>query len=171
MPTLRRKTLLISTANRSEVKRAPCAVQYLLLAINGLSARSPFFVRVPRLGETAEPLQYQGLFTGIEKKEGKLQKDCMDSTQSVFALVQSSSRLVGEFVGYGHCMTTFDTNDEQGWIEHIVHDHLVYKLSTHCICWFCDHGEYSTETNSTVAVGRAMPHRCIILRSISGLKT
>ncbi|KAI0182440.1 hypothetical protein EV127DRAFT_320028, partial [Xylaria flabelliformis] len=43
-----------------------------------------------------------------------------------------------EFAGYGSCEQTFDLNDVNNWIEHIISVHLQEKLPKVAICWFCD---------------------------------
>ncbi|KAH6990434.1 hypothetical protein BKA56DRAFT_206951 [Ilyonectria sp. MPI-CAGE-AT-0026] len=57
------------------------------------------------------------------------------------------SRLLCEWVEYGHCGATFNVNDEEGWISHIVQSHLGNNFPTHCVCWFCD-GEFIAQSNS-----------------------
>ncbi|KAI0852091.1 hypothetical protein F5Y00DRAFT_206687 [Daldinia vernicosa] len=42
-----------------------------------------------------------------------------------------------EFVGFG-CNQTFNFNEVDAWIEHIIADHLLHKLPSKAICWFCD---------------------------------
>ncbi|KAJ2986913.1 hypothetical protein NUW58_g4806 [Xylaria curta] len=43
-----------------------------------------------------------------------------------------------EFVGYHHCDEYFDPDDVEGWIEHIVTEHLDNHLPKKVICWYCD---------------------------------
>ncbi|KAI0107829.1 hypothetical protein GGR51DRAFT_559163 [Nemania sp. FL0031] len=43
-----------------------------------------------------------------------------------------------EFVGYTNCDLVFPVNDVEGWIEHIVSDHLHGRLPSICRCWYCD---------------------------------
>ncbi|KAI0842910.1 hypothetical protein F5Y06DRAFT_76436 [Hypoxylon sp. FL0890] len=43
-----------------------------------------------------------------------------------------------EFVGLGSCDVTFNYDETEAWIEHIVTDHLRDKLPNKAVCWFCD---------------------------------
>ncbi|KAI0147828.1 hypothetical protein GGR57DRAFT_246557 [Xylariaceae sp. FL1272] len=43
-----------------------------------------------------------------------------------------------EFVGYGECQLTFDFDDVERWIEHIIGAHLHDRLPKRALCWFCD---------------------------------
>lgn len=61
----------------------------------------------------------------------------------------SPSRLPCEFVGYDHCEETFNIDDKDGWISHIIQCHLGNNFPPRCICWFCDE-EYVAQSSSTV---------------------
>jgi hypothetical protein len=43
-----------------------------------------------------------------------------------------------EFVGYGYCDETFDLDDVDSWINHIISQHLDNHLPKKAVCWFCD---------------------------------
>ncbi|KAI0137282.1 hypothetical protein BJ170DRAFT_51407 [Xylariales sp. AK1849] len=47
-----------------------------------------------------------------------------------------------EFVGYAHCNRLFDADDTDGWMQHILFDHLQGRLPSDCLCWFCDDIEF-----------------------------
>ncbi|KAI1112800.1 hypothetical protein F5Y14DRAFT_420264 [Nemania sp. NC0429] len=48
------------------------------------------------------------------------------------------SRLPCEFIGYAECKESFDFNDVDSWIEHIICNHLKGCLPPKSVCWFCD---------------------------------
>ncbi|KAH7149803.1 hypothetical protein B0J13DRAFT_522889 [Dactylonectria estremocensis] len=56
------------------------------------------------------------------------------------------SRLPCEFIHYHGCQTTFDADDQEGWIAHVAY-HLGNNFPAHCICWFCDR-EFVAQSNS-----------------------
>ncbi|OTA53483.1 hypothetical protein K449DRAFT_440097 [Hypoxylon sp. EC38] len=43
-----------------------------------------------------------------------------------------------EFVGLGSCDISFNYNETEAWIEHIIVNHLQDKLPSKAACWFCD---------------------------------
>ncbi|OTA79948.1 hypothetical protein M434DRAFT_17920 [Hypoxylon sp. CO27-5] len=43
-----------------------------------------------------------------------------------------------EFVGLESCDTTFNYDETDAWIEHIIVDHLHDRLPSKVACWFCD---------------------------------
>ncbi|KAI1083931.1 hypothetical protein F5B20DRAFT_359193 [Whalleya microplaca] len=43
-----------------------------------------------------------------------------------------------EFVGMAYCEETFHPEDTEAWIEHIATVHLLNKLPSKAVCWFCD---------------------------------
>ncbi|KAI0142376.1 hypothetical protein F4776DRAFT_503703 [Hypoxylon sp. NC0597] len=47
-------------------------------------------------------------------------------------------RLPCEFVGLGSCDETFNYDETEAWIEHIIVNHLKDKLPSKAVCWFCD---------------------------------
>ncbi|RWA12581.1 hypothetical protein EKO27_g2527 [Xylaria grammica] len=53
-----------------------------------------------------------------------------------------------EFVGYGECEATFDIDDTEAWIEHIILDHLHDKLPRKLVCWFCDDFTFEAKRTS-----------------------
>ncbi|KAH8685288.1 hypothetical protein BGZ61DRAFT_279562, partial [Ilyonectria robusta] len=55
--------------------------------------------------------------------------------------------LLCEWIEYGPCRVTFNINDEEGWISHIIQSHLGNNFPEHCVCWFCDE-EYIAQSNS-----------------------
>ncbi|KAI0472450.1 hypothetical protein F4859DRAFT_105961 [Xylaria cf. heliscus] len=50
-----------------------------------------------------------------------------------------------EFVGYGGCDHTFQLDDVESWIEHIISVHLEDKLPSKVVCWFCDNWIFDYE--------------------------
>ncbi|KAI1260785.1 hypothetical protein F5Y18DRAFT_246658 [Xylariaceae sp. FL1019] len=55
---------------------------------------------------------------------------------------QGRQYLPCEFVGYGWCDVTFNLDDTESWIEHIITEHLYDQLPRKAICWFCDEYEF-----------------------------
>ncbi|KAL6887001.1 hypothetical protein GGI43DRAFT_270808 [Trichoderma evansii] len=49
-----------------------------------------------------------------------------------------SPQLPCEFCGYDDCEETFDLNNIGDWVQHICGHHLLWRLPSVCICWFCD---------------------------------
>lgn len=43
-----------------------------------------------------------------------------------------------EFVGFHGCDQSFALEDVDGWIEHMILEHLESKLPRKACCWFCD---------------------------------
>ncbi|KAI1136599.1 hypothetical protein F5Y05DRAFT_98621 [Hypoxylon sp. FL0543] len=43
-----------------------------------------------------------------------------------------------EFVGLGSCDMSFNYDETEAWIEHIITDHLQNRLPNKAVCWFCD---------------------------------
>ncbi|KAI0843455.1 hypothetical protein F5Y06DRAFT_4401 [Hypoxylon sp. FL0890] len=43
-----------------------------------------------------------------------------------------------EFVGLGSCDVTFNYDETEAWIEHIITDHLQDRLPSKAVCWYCD---------------------------------
>ncbi|ETS75646.1 hypothetical protein PFICI_12590 [Pestalotiopsis fici W106-1] len=53
-------------------------------------------------------------------------------------LSEGGNILPCEFVGYTGCNRTFQLDDTDRWINHIIIDHLEYRLPSRCACWYCD---------------------------------
>ncbi|ETS77448.1 hypothetical protein PFICI_11322 [Pestalotiopsis fici W106-1] len=43
-----------------------------------------------------------------------------------------------EFIGYDGCDNRYQLDDTDQWINHIMIDHLGYRLPSRCACWYCD---------------------------------
>ncbi|KAI1809638.1 hypothetical protein GGS20DRAFT_271240 [Poronia punctata] len=64
--------------------------------------------------------------------------DAVDEPNPDLLAVAASGGLPCEFVGYTGCDMTFSLVDVDGWIEHIITDHLRNILPRKVFCWFCD---------------------------------
>ncbi|KAL7787125.1 hypothetical protein V8C37DRAFT_391109 [Trichoderma ceciliae] len=51
-----------------------------------------------------------------------------------------------EFYWYGDCEETFDLDNIDGWVHHIVSQHLGMALPMNCRCWFCDDFVFHAES-------------------------
>ncbi|KAI0542131.1 hypothetical protein GGR58DRAFT_338920 [Xylaria digitata] len=60
----------------------------------------------------------------------------------------AAGHLPCEFVGYGGCDMVFSLDDYEGWIEHIIQDHLQDNLPRKVVCWFCDQFDFDSRRTS-----------------------
>lgn len=51
---------------------------------------------------------------------------------------EGSGFLPCEFVGFAVCNFQYNLADTEQWINHIIDDHLGYRLPQKCACWYCD---------------------------------